>query len=539
MERRDSSSLQSYLSQWRQTAFANSVLVDTADSRWAFVSTSVTLFVAGSIAWLAAGAVPPAAPHGYRTNAERTLLPYQLFMRLTSQGAAAKTSYAAIGPAAALAITRPAVTGQPPAALDDVLADNAADQSGDTPDNSTRTITMDSGDTLVGALTDAGVASSDANAVVMALRKVYDPRAIRAGQSFDVSFAPAVQHPVARIIYTSPSDGDAGSSGADQTSAGRLISVSFSPAIEHQITVTRATDGSFTAQDVKTDLVAHYHRAGARIDSSLYLAAMQAGIPADIVVQMIHVLSYQVDFQRDIRPGNSFELLYSYYYTPDGKPAKQGVIDYVTMKLGGRTVTLYRYTAKDGSVDYLDAQGRSAKALLMRTPVDGARISSGFGMRFHPVLGYTRMHKGVDFAVPVGTPVMAAGNGTIRFEGRENGYGNFLLIQNNSEYSTAYGHLSRFVRGLHVGSHVHQGEVVAYSGNTGLTTGPHLHYEVRIDGKQVNPLTVKIATGVQLKGKPLQAYLVQRLHIDQELAAMPLETKIADNSAAGLRTNND
>ncbi|MDE3115496.1 MAG: peptidoglycan DD-metalloendopeptidase family protein, partial [Pseudomonadota bacterium] len=477
--------------------------------------------------------------HWYRAASERSLLPYQLFTRLASEGNTGGASYAAIGPSATLAVS-PLVSKSPSAAtLDQAAADDQTDQPG-TSDNNARTITMDSGDTLTGVLTDAGVSNDDANAVVAALRKVYDPRSIRAGQSFDLSFGPAAQRPVARIVYSAPTDGTADDADAAQASAGPLLSVSFSPSIEQEIAITRATDGSFTAQSTKHDLVARYHRAGARIDSSLYLAAMQAGIPADIVVQMIHVLSYQVDFQRDIRPGNSFELLYNYYYTPDGKPAKQGVIDYITMNLGGRTVTLYRYDGKNGDgVDYLDARGRSAKSLLMRTPVDGARISSGFGMRFHPVLGYTRMHKGVDFAVPVGTPVMAAGAGTIKFEGRENGYGNFLLIQNNSQYSTAYGHLSRFVRGLHVGSHVRQGEVVAYSGNTGITTGPHLHYEIRIDGKQVNPLNVKIATGVQLRGKPLQAFLMQRLHVDQQLAAMPLETKVAENSAAGLRTGKD
>lgn len=538
MEHRERFSFPSHLTRWRRSAPARTALLESTDSRWAFVSTSVTFFVAGSIAWLAAGTAPPSAPHWYRATSDRSLLPYQLFTRLASKGEAGGASYAAIGPSATLAVSPLASKTPSAATVDQATADT--DQSENT-DNNARTITMDSGDTLTGVLTDAGVSSDDANAVVAALKKVYDPRAIHAGQSFDLSFGPA-QQPVARIVYSAPADGSAddAAGGDAQASAGRLLSVTFSPSIEQEITVTRAADGSFTAQSAKKDLVAHYHRAGARIDSSLYLAAMQAGIPADIVVQMIHVLSYQVDFQRDIKPGNTFELLYSYYYTPDGKPAKQGVIDYVSMNLGGRTVTLYRYAGKNGDgVDYLDAHGRSAKSFLMKTPVDGARISSGFGMRFHPVLGYTRMHKGVDFAVPVGTPVMAAGNGVIKFEGQERGYGNFLLIRHNSEYSTAYAHLSRFVRGLHDGSRVHQGEIVAYSGNTGLTTGPHLHYEIRVDGKQVNPLTVRIATGVQLRGKPLQAFLEQRLHIDQELAALPLETKVAENSAAGLRTNND
>ena len=151
---------------------------------------------------------------------------------------------------------------------------------------------------------------------------------------------------------------------------------------------------------------------------------MQAGIPAPVVVQMIHMFSYEVDFQRDLRPGNSFEVFYSYYYTPEGKPAKTGEVAYATIHLGDRTVTLYRYQPKgETTADYFNAKGQSAKSMLMKTPVDGARISSGFGMRFHPVLGYTRMHKGIDFAVPTGTPVMAAGSGTIKQEGWSGGYG--------------------------------------------------------------------------------------------------------------------
>lgn len=545
MERRDAPSFQAFLQQWRRSSSGASAIFDTPDGRWAVVSTFVTVLVAGAVAWLAAGTVPPAISHGDRFAPGRTLLPYQLFMRLASQGNATEASYAAFGPSAAIA-SRPATAGLPPASLDNALANEDAGDDGNTsPGPDARTVTLEPGDTLAGALSDAGVTGEDATAAMAALRKVYDPRAIRAGQSFDLAFSTAVESPAARITYTPPGQGaadDGETADAEPVDApplGRLLSIRFSPSVEHDITVSRTAGGDFSAQDVKKDLVARNHRAGAKIDSSLYLAAMQAGIPADVVVQMIHIFSYQVDFQRDIHPGDTFEVFYSYYYTPDGKPVRQGDIDYAAMTLGGKTMALYRYQARDSdSADYLDAKGRSAKSLLMKTPVDGARISSGFGMRFHPVLGYTRMHKGVDFAVPVGTPVMAAGSGTIRFEGREHGYGNFLLIKHDSVYSTAYGHLSRFAAGLHNGSHVRQGQVVAYSGNTGLTTGPHLHYEIRVNGNQINPVKVKIATGIQLGGRALRAFLAERLHIDSELAAMPLETKVAENTGE-LRTAKD
>jgi murein DD-endopeptidase MepM/ murein hydrolase activator NlpD len=266
---------------------------------------------------------------------------------------------------------------------------------------------------------------------------------------------------------------------------------------------------------------------------------MQAGIPARVVVQMIHMFSYEVDFQRDIRSGDSFEVYYNYYYTPEGKPAKEGEIAYAAMHLPGRTVALYRYQPRsEDTADFFDAHGQSAKSMLMKTPVDGARISSGFGMRFHPVLGYSRMHKGIDFAVPSGTPVMAAGAGTIQRKLWENGYGNFIVLNHGNGYSTAYGHLSRFAAGVHPGSHVRQGQVIAYSGATGLATGPHLHYEIRINDIQVNPATVKVARGRILFGNDLRDFQIARLHTDSQIAALPLEGKLAD-SATDLRSGKD
>ncbi len=173
----------------------------------------------------------------------------------------------------------------------------------------------------------------------------------------------------------------------------------------------------------------------------------------------------------------------------------------------------------------------------MKTPVDGARISSGFGSRFHPVLGYTRMHKGIDFAVPMRTPVMAAGGGTVSFAGVQNGFGNLVVINHGNGYSTAYGHLSHFAPGVRAGARVRQGQVVAYSGMSGLATGPHLHYEIRINNHQVNPATVKVAQGRKLEGKEYRAFLTERGRIDTLMASLPVQHKLAQ--VAGLRESSD
>ncbi|MEI9930514.1 MAG: M23 family metallopeptidase [Rhizomicrobium sp.] len=533
MQRRSQFTLTTALNDWRATARAAAVSLSSTDGRWALLTTTLTGAIAGSIAMMAVGTMPPMHAHGFGTGHQASLLPYQLFQKLAST-----TSDASVSPFGASISQKP--VQHPPAQLDANLADEEADTGSATPGVETRTITMDRGDTLPGALEEAGISISDANAAVVALARIYDLHKLRAGTSFDLTYSTPSQ---SAASADEPSAAPFGASDEDDSSAGgmvgpatttlvnHLISVSFSPTVEHDVTITRDANDLFVANDVQKTLAQHVHRAGATIEGSLYLSAMKAGIPADVVVEMIHMFSYEVDFQRDIKPGDSFEVFYDYYYTPEGQPAREGNISYATMHLANRTVTLYRYQPDpDSPPDYFDAHGQSAKSMLMKTPVDGARISSGFGMRFHPVLGYSRMHKGIDFAVPVGTPVMAAGSGIVQIAGHLGGYGNYLRINHQNGYGTAYGHLSRLAPGIHAGSHVRQGQVVAYSGNTGMSTGPHLHYEILVGGNQVNPLAVKIASGVRLAGGALRAFLGERIHIDALLASMKLETKVADIS---------
>jgi murein DD-endopeptidase MepM/ murein hydrolase activator NlpD len=493
------------------------------DLRWALVSGSLTLLVAGVIGWMAMGTVPVTGP---RALPARAALPYQLFLKLVHSGGARQL--ASIAPQFRAPQTQDQQAAQP------------------IPGIESRNLTLESGDTLAGALEDAGVSATDANGAIAALGRDFNPRQLKAGMSFDITFtvAPVIdaqQKPVKTttvivnhkpVVVPVEEDSTANATPGAGAPIARLLSLHFSPTIDQDVTVTRDTAGNFGAEITQKTLQVHHHRAGATIDSSLYLAGMQAGIPADIVIEMIRMFSYKVDFQRDLQPGDSFEVYYDYYYTQDGQPARTGNIAYARMRLSGKDVVLYRYAPEGAATaDYFDAKGQSAKGLLMKTPVDGARISSGFGSRFHPILGYTRMHKGVDFAVPTGTPVMAAGAGSISFMGWANGYGNFVVINHANGYATAYGHLSRFAAGLRRGARLSQGEVFAYSGMTGLATGPHLHYEIRVNGAQVNPLRVKISEGRLLAGAELRDFLQTRLKTDEMLASTPLETRVADNSA--------
>jgi murein DD-endopeptidase MepM/ murein hydrolase activator NlpD len=487
-----------------------------SESRWKIVSTSVSALIVGSIAWLAVNTMPPVTG-GTVENANRGFLPYRLFEQLTQSGTDG------------LFGSTPKPAGQGAGALDRAAnAERAAPRS----TIETHTVTLDPGDTLAGVLENAGISANDANDAIAALGKVHNARMLKAGQEFSITFDTRPD-----IAGASANDPSADEEDADMSHGQavpgepitRLISIKFSPTVEHDITIARAADGNFQATDAVKQLVAHVHRAGGTIDGSFYASAMRAGIPTEVVGEMGKMFSYKVDFQRDLQPGDTFEVFYDYYYTPEGVPAHQGTISYAMMKIGGRQIVLYRYQANPNDPpEYFDALGESVKGLLMKTPVDGARITSSFGMRFHPVLGFSRMHKGVDFGVPIGTPVMAAGSGTIAFMGWSNGYGRFVKITHGSGFATGYGHLSRFAPGLHVGSKVRQAQIVAYSGNTGMSTGPHLHYETIQNNVQVNPLKLKMAQGRKLGGKEARAFQAERLRIDDKLAATKLETKVAD-----------
>jgi murein DD-endopeptidase MepM/ murein hydrolase activator NlpD len=480
----------------------------------------MTASVAVAITWLSLAATPASTSRAYEPRREQAALPYDLLLRLT--GLKSLPAIAAEDPGQlyrSAGLFSPALTGP----LDRILA---AERAASKPPTETRTLKVGDGDTMVRMLQQAGVSTEDAAAVIDAIKPLYSPRNIRTGQTFQAIFGAADTPPENATSAQPVQDSQ------DDDSDRRLLSLSFAPSIDHQITVHLTVPDGYLAEDVERKLQAHYQHVGATIDSSLYLAAMQAGIPAGVVVEIIRMFSYEVDFQRDVHPGDEFEVFFNRFFTAEGQPVKVGDILAASMTLSGKKHLLYRFE-QGSEAEYFDVNGQSAKAMLMKTPVDGARISSGFGARHHPILGYTRMHKGIDFAVPSGTPVMAAGDGTIAFAGSGGEYGNLVVIKHGNNYATAYGHLSRFASGMRTGARVRQGDVVAYSGMTGLATGPHLHYEIRMNNSQVNPMTIKVASGRKLEGEDLKAFFAERAHLETLEASLPIEHRLAQ--ASGLR----
>jgi murein DD-endopeptidase MepM/ murein hydrolase activator NlpD len=222
---------------------------------------------------------------------------------------------------------------------------------------------------------------------------------------------------------------------------------------------------------------------------------------------MINLFAFDVDFQRDVQKGDTFETLIEQHRDRNGEIVRYGNILYAALTIQGSTIKLYRWQGDDGEADYFTDKGESSRKALMRTPIDGARLSSGFGYRRHPILGYSKLHQGVDFSAPTGTPIYAAGAGQLEKMGWQGGYGNAIVIRHTKEYATLYGHMSGFAPGMQPGKRVKQGDIIGYVGTTGMSTGPHLHYEVHLAGKQIDPLSLKLPSRQRLQGAELVRYL--------------------------------
>jgi len=246
---------------------------------------------------------------------------------------------------------------------------------------------------------------------------------------------------------------------------------------------------------------------------SLYKSASQQKIPASIIVEFARVYGFQVDFQRDIRKKDSFQIMYEVFENDNGKIVETGKILYANLKLSGQDNSLY-YFDKKGSEGHYDKSGKSVKKALMKTPINGARLSSPFGMRKHPIDGFNKMHRGTDFAAPMGTPIMASGDGVVKKAGWCGGGGNCVVLKHNSTYQTVYAHMSKFAKGVRKGLRVKQGQTIGFVGSTGKSTGPHLHYEVIVNGKRINSQTLKLPSGKILKGDERKLFETKKIKLD-------------------------
>ena len=246
---------------------------------------------------------------------------------------------------------------------------------------------------------------------------------------------------------------------------------------------------------------------------SLYKAATDEKIPANIIIEFARIYGFQVDFQRDIRKKDKFQIMYEIFLNDKNEIIETGEILFANLKLSGQDNGLY-YFDKEGSEGHYDKNGKSVKKALMKTPINGARLSSPFGMRKHPIDGYNKMHRGTDFAAPTGTPIMASGDGVVKKAGWCGGGGNCVKIKHNSTYQTVYAHMSKFARGIKAGVRVKQGQTIGFVGSTGKSTGPHLHYEVIVNGKKVNSQKLKLPSGKILKGDERKLFETKKIKID-------------------------
>ncbi|MBI1275253.1 peptidoglycan DD-metalloendopeptidase family protein [bacterium] len=327
------------------------------------------------------------------------------------------------------------------------------------------------------------VREEDTEAVVAAMARAFKKYDLKAGRTMSIALN-AVQEDGHRPV--------------DE------LSLEISPTRE--LVVKPDTKKGFRAEAIDIDINREYVKLEGRVRSSFLQAGTSAGVPQAALLELIGAFSYDIDFQRDIQPGDKLTVVMDRTTNERGELVKNGSIVYARLDQRGKDTTIYRFDQGNNQIGYFHEDGRSVRKGLMRTPIDGARITSGFGMRMHPLLGYSKMHRGVDFGAPTGTPVYAAGDGQVAYAGGKGGYGNYIQLSHSNGFATAYGHLSRIAAKIRPGVGVKQGQLIGYVGSTGMSTGPHLHYEILVNGAQVNPQNVKFAPQVRLAGKDLKKF---------------------------------
>lgn len=361
--------------------------------------------------------------------------------------------------------------------------------------NIEKEIALESGDTLISLLKRVGADRETANEIFYSLKEHYDPRNLKAGQKLKVNVA----------IDT-------------KTENVKDINYLMIEPIPGERIITANNNGIFETHVEKQEFIDEVSSVSGVIDGNLSASMNKKGVPMRVVSNFINLFSYSVDFKRDLQKGDKFEIVYESQILPDGTLVKSGNILYAGLVLRKQRISLYRFKDSNGKVDYYTEKGRALKKILDRKPLanKNARISSPFGKRFHPILKKYKIHWGVDYAAATGTPIYAGGDGVVQVAKYNGSYGNYIKIRHNSEFSTAYGHMSRFAKGIRPGVRVTQGQIIAYVGSTGRSTGPHLHYEVIQNGRRVNPRTIKASTGENLSGNNLKKFQKVMAKIDND-----------------------
>ena len=363
------------------------------------------------------------------------------------------------------------------------------------------------GDTIVSILRDLGATPDEARAVALNLGPRGRDGGLKEGQKVRIlmviSGGPTAHPQPYRVIVANENTVEAVAALSD---VGKYVAVD----VQSMNTVAEAPTGKDDDDDEDDG-------SGVRLYQSIYETAMRNKVPTAVIEDMVRIYSYDVDFQRKVQPGDSFDVYFAGEDEGTGNNEKTEVL-YAALTVGGETKKYYRFQTPDDSVvDFYDETGKSAKKFLVRKPVNSAIMRSGFGGRRHPILGYAKMHTGVDWATPYGTPIFASGNGVVEKAGWEGGYGKYVRLKHNNGYETAYGHMSAFAKGMEIGKRVRQGQVIGFVGSTGMSTGAHVHYEILVNGRFVDPMRVKLQRGRSLEGTVMASFEKERDRLDTQM----------------------
>jgi murein DD-endopeptidase MepM/ murein hydrolase activator NlpD len=355
---------------------------------------------------------------------------------------------------------------------------------------------INKGDTIQKILRKYKVQNSEIQTVINQYKKFGKPNQLLVGQKIDI------------IIKKEPA-----------TKKNSIIKFSVPITKSTTIEITKNEENKIISKKIITKLYKKKILSENIIKNNLYSSAIEARVNPDTIIEFARIFGFEIDFQRDIRKNDYFKIIYEKYFDENGEFIKSGSILYAHMSVNGREISLYKF-GNDKDYGYFDINGKSVEKALMKTPINGARLSSSFGMRKHPILGFTKLHTGTDFAAKEGTPILASGSGTITRAKWCGGGGNCIKIKHNSTYQTIYAHMKSFAKGIKIGKKVKQGQIIGYVGSTGMSTGPHLHYEVIVNNKKVNSQKLKLPSGKILKSEERQLFEIHRIKTDVLVAEL-------------------